>query len=224
MTNLEQPKLCGEAAQRRHVLSGLLAVAGSAPLPGSARATAARNVKRPAHARSAAGRSASFVRTENGAAIFYKDWGKGQPIVFSHGWPLNADAWDEQMMFMAARGFRCVAFDRRGHGRFSHMARERLRHVLRGPLGADDRARSQGAVLVGHSTGAGDVARYIGRHGAGFHRRLTGRADGGAAKRCGDQRAYLCLDGASVSAALAAPYPGAHGSRRVRRSRKRAAS
>lgn len=108
----------------------------------------------------------STVTTADGTAIFYKDWGKGPTIVFSHGWPLNADAWDDQMMFMASRGFRCVAFDRRGHGRSSQ------------PWGGNDydtfaedlatliqTLDLRSVCLVGHSAGAGDIARYIGRHG-----------------------------------------------------------
>jgi non-heme chloroperoxidase len=98
--------------------------------------------------------------------IFYKDWGKGQPVVFSHGWPLTADAWDEQMLFLAENGFRCIAHDRRSHGRSSQTWDGNDMDTY-----ADDLARLcdeldlKKAIHVGHSTGGGEVARYIGRHG-----------------------------------------------------------
>jgi non-heme chloroperoxidase len=113
-------------------------------------------------------RTASTVATTDGTAIYYKDWGKGPPIVFSHGWPLNADIWDDQMMFMALHGFRGVAFDRRGHGRSSQPWEgndyDTFAEDLSALLGALD---LKGVTLVGHSAGAGDIARYIGRFGTG---------------------------------------------------------
>jgi non-heme chloroperoxidase len=113
-------------------------------------------------------RSASTVTTKDGAEIYYKDWGKGPPIVFSHGWPLNADIWDDQMMFMASRGFRSIAFDRRGHGRSSQPwdgnDYDTFAEDLSALIGA---LNLKGVTLVGHSAGAGDIARYIGRFGTG---------------------------------------------------------
>jgi non-heme chloroperoxidase len=104
---------------------------------------------------------------KDGTEVFYKDWGMGQPVVFSHGWPLNADAWDAQMLFLAEHGFRVIAHDRRGHGRSSQPWQGNDMDQY-----ADDLAQLiehldlHDAVLVGHSTGGGEVARYIGRHGA----------------------------------------------------------
>jgi non-heme chloroperoxidase len=110
----------------------------------------------------------SFVTASDGAEIFYKDWGMGQPVLFSHGWPLNSDSWESQMLFLAANGYRCIAHDRRGHGRSTQTW-----HGNEMDTYADDLATLietldlQDVTLVGFSTGGGEVARYIGRHGTG---------------------------------------------------------
>jgi non-heme chloroperoxidase len=108
------------------------------------------------------------VTVSDGTQIYFKDWGRGQPVVFSHGWPLTADAWDDQMVFLAARGFRCIAHDRRGHGRSSQPwdgnDMDTYADDLRVLVEALD---LQQAIHVGHSTGGGEVARYLGRHGTG---------------------------------------------------------
>ena len=114
----------------------------------------------------AASKAPPTITTADGTVIYFKDWGSGQPVVFSHGWPLSADAWDEQLNFVAANGFRGVAYDRRGHGRSSQ------------PWGGNDmdtyaedlaqlieQLDLHDVVLVGHSAGGGDITRYIGRHG-----------------------------------------------------------
>jgi non-heme chloroperoxidase len=112
------------------------------------------------------GRTMGMITTKDGTQIYYKDWGSGQPVIFSHGWPLSADAWEDQMFFLASHGYRCIAHDRRGHGRSSQTWNGNDMDTY-----ADDLAELvealdlKDAIHVGHSTGGGEVARYIGRHG-----------------------------------------------------------
>jgi non-heme chloroperoxidase len=106
------------------------------------------------------------IKTKDGTEIYFKDWGSGPPVVFSHGWPLSADAFEDQMFYLSSRGYRCIAHDRRGHGRSSQPWNGNDLDTY-----ADDLAELtaaldlKGAIHVGHSTGGGEVARYIGRHG-----------------------------------------------------------
>ena len=109
----------------------------------------------------------SILKTKDGSEIYYKDWGVGRPVVFSHGWPLNADAWDSQMMFLAESGYRVIAHDRRGHGRSSQPWNGNDMNTYADDLAALMEALDvKSATHVGHSTGGGEVARYIGRHGS----------------------------------------------------------
>src|SRR6266550_2617599 len=106
------------------------------------------------------------ITTKDGAKIFYKDWGTGQPIVFSHGWPLNADAWDDQLFFLASNGFRAIAHDRRGHGRSTQTRDGNNIDTYADDLAAlTEKLDLRDAIHVGHSTGGGEVVRYLARHG-----------------------------------------------------------
>jgi non-heme chloroperoxidase len=108
----------------------------------------------------------STITTKNGAQIYYKDWGTGQPVVFSHGWPLSSDAWDGQSLFLAQHGYRAIAHDRRGHGRSTQTSSGNDMNGYADDLAAlIDALDLRDAVLVGHSTGGGEVVRYVGRHG-----------------------------------------------------------
>src|SRR3954469_15978430 len=106
------------------------------------------------------------MTTKDGVTIAYKDWGAGQPIVFSHGWPLSADDWDAQMMFFANQGFRVIAHDRRGHGRSSQVSDGHdMDHYADDLAALTEKLDLKDAVHVGHSTGGGEVIHYLGRHG-----------------------------------------------------------
>ena len=111
-------------------------------------------------------RTGSTITVKDGTQIYFKDWGTGQPIVFSHGWPLTADAWDPQMVFLASQGYRCIAHDRRGHGRSTQPWNGNEMDTYADDLAAlTESLNLRDAIHVGHSTGGGEVARYLGRHG-----------------------------------------------------------
>ena len=118
------------------------------------------------------------ITTRDGVEIYYKDWGSGQPILFSHGWPLNGDSWESQMLFLAEQGYRVVAHDRRGHGRSSQpWDGNDMDHYADDLAAVIDTLDLQDVTLVGFSTGGGEVARYIGRHGTG--RKVPGSSRSG---------------------------------------------
>jgi non-heme chloroperoxidase len=148
---------------RRSLLAGAASGAIGAGFAVAGNAAAATRPQRPSMPGGGAG---NYLTVEDGTVIHYKDWGSGQPVVFSHGWPLQGDAWEDQMFFLASRGYRVIAHDRRGHGLSSQpWDGNDMDHY------ADDLAalirhlELKNAVLVGHSTGGGEVAHYIGRHG-----------------------------------------------------------
>jgi non-heme chloroperoxidase len=148
--------------QRRALLVGTLAGTVAGLVPGASVAATPRAAS-PTPTKDTA---MSTITTKDGTQIFYKDWGKGQPVVFSHGWPLTGDAWDVQMLFLGQNGYRTIAHDRRGHGRSSQPWDGNDMDTY-----ADDLAELinkldlKNAILVGHSTGGGEVAHYLGRHG-----------------------------------------------------------
>lgn len=162
--------------------------------------------------------------TKDGASHYYKDWGSGQPVVFSHGWPLNADAWDDQMFFIASHGYRVIAHDRRGHGRSDQTWDGNDMNTYADDLAAlIEKLDLHDVVLVGHSTGGGEVARYIGRHGTSRIARAvlvdaipplmlkTNANPGGQPIEAFDQiRAGVTKDRSQFYKDLSAPFYGAN--------------
>src|SRR6476659_6887963 len=123
----------------------------------------------------------STITTKDGVEIFYKDWGSGQPIVFSHGWPLSADDWDTQMMFFLNQGYRVIAHDRRGHGRSTQADNGHdMDHYADDLAALTEHLDLKGAVHIGHSTGGGEVVHYLARHGERKPGGKSGDRQGGA--------------------------------------------
>ncbi|MCW5643201.1 MAG: alpha/beta hydrolase [Rhodoferax sp.] len=154
---------------RRQLLLGGAAVAAGIGLPLAVRAAATPPAPAPGDGNPIheGNQTMSFITTQDGTRIYYKDWGTGQPIVFSHGWPLSADDWDTQMLYFLHKGFRVIAHDRRGHGRSSQTWTGNDMDTYADDLAALAQALDlRDAVHIGHSTGGGEVARYLGRHGS----------------------------------------------------------
>ncbi|ACD15529.1 Chloride peroxidase [Paraburkholderia phytofirmans PsJN] len=149
--------------KRRRTIAALAALVG-APL--SVLATNVTAQGAPPRKKTLMSNNSSFHVTKDGTRIFFKDWGEGTPIVFSHGWPLDADAWDSQMLFLGLRGYRVIAHDRRAHGRSTQTWDNNDMNTYADDLsGLLDMLDVKDAMLVGHSTGGGEVVRYLGRHG-----------------------------------------------------------
>ncbi len=152
-----------EITSRRKLLVSVAGVAAGAGLLATGGAAAA--AAKPA-ATAATGKTVNSITVKDGTMIHFKDWGTGTPVVFSHGWPLQGDAWEDQMMFLASHGYRVIAHDRRGHGLSSQPWQGNNMDTYADDLAALlDALDIKGATLVGHSTGGGEVAHYIGRHG-----------------------------------------------------------
>ena len=167
-----QPKTSPQAlAGRRDVMLGGLGAATALAVPGLALAqthppTHQRQPASPPTSRPEGHRSMDTITTQDGTRIFYKDWGSGQPIVFHHGWPLSADDWDAQMLFFLAQGYRVIAHDRRGHGRSTQTAHGNEMDTYAADVAAlAAHLDLKNAIHVGHSTGGGEVARYVAKHG-----------------------------------------------------------
>lgn len=152
----------GNRTSRREVVASGLAFAAAAASPSTAMAQTDRKPTNSSEGKAPMG----TITTKDGTRIFYKDWGKGQPVLFSHGWPLTADAWDAQMTFLGERGFRVIAHDRRSHGRSDQTWHGNNMDTYADDLASLIETLDLGdLVLVGHSTGGGEITHYMGRHG-----------------------------------------------------------
>ena len=155
---------------RRKVMAGVSAVAAAsvaAPLLASKSAAHAAAPGKPVHSTGGGRQQSSKIVTKDGVEIFYKDWGEGQPIVFSHGWPLSSDDWDAQMLFFMANGYRVIAHDRRGHGRSTQTADGNdMDHYAADLAALTEALDLRNAIHIGHSTGGGEVVAYVARYGA----------------------------------------------------------
>jgi non-heme chloroperoxidase len=151
---------------RRNVLIGGAAVLGAAAIGVDAASDTAADTAHPMTKVTKGAHSMNVITVKDGTQIYFKDWGSGPPIVFSHGWPLSSDSWESQMLFLASNGYRCIAHDRRGHGRSSQPWNGNEMNTYADDLAELMKALDlRSAVLFGFSTGGGEVTRYIGRHG-----------------------------------------------------------
>ena len=163
--NVQENRIATSPARRR-ILSASAGMAGAVAMSGLPTAASAASGAA-SHSANEHRRSGDYVRAKDGTEIYVKDWGMGTPVVFSHGWPLSADAWDPQMLFLVNQGYRVIAHDRRGHGRSGQPSAGNDMDTYADDLAAVlDALDVHNAMLVGHSTGGGEVAHYIGRHGS----------------------------------------------------------
>ncbi|RUU14199.1 alpha/beta fold hydrolase [Mesorhizobium sp. USDA-HM6] len=164
------------AASRRDVLLGALAATVATSLSIAAPAQAERSKNLPPTGPDKGPRTMSTITTKDGAEIFYKDWGpkNAQPMVFHHGWPLSADDWDAQMLFFVSKGYRTIAHDRRGHGRSAQVSDGHdMDHYAADAAAVVEHLGLRNSIHVGHSTGGGEAARYVARHGKGRAAKLV---------------------------------------------------
>jgi non-heme chloroperoxidase len=162
MTTIHQNSFGLPILSRRNVVIGGAGAVAAASLPGAASAATSA----PADVHNEGAQTMDTITTKDGVEIFYKDWGKGQPIVFSHGWPLSADDWDAQMLFFLKHGYRVIAHDRRGHGRSTQVSDGHdMDHYADDLAALTAHLDLKNAIHVGHSTGGGEVVHYLGRHG-----------------------------------------------------------
>jgi len=157
---------CAAGASRRDILVGGAIAAVAMTIPPLL--TGAASAATPISDQDKGTNAMSTITTKDDAQIFYKDWGHGQPIVFHHGWPLSSDDWDTQMLFFLQNGYRVIGIDRRGHGRSSQVwDGHDMDHYAADAADVVDHLDLRNAVHIGHSTGGGEVARYVARHGKG---------------------------------------------------------
>jgi non-heme chloroperoxidase len=169
MNSLDGAEEKDATTSRRDVLIGTAGAAAAAFIPRHAAADPSASTSASNHdPRHQGNQTMGTITTKDGTEIFYKDWGTGQPIVFHHGWPLSSDDWDAQMLFFVQHGYRVVAHDRRGHGRSSQVSDGHdMDHYAADAAAVVEHLDLRDAVHVGHSTGGGEVARYVARHGKG---------------------------------------------------------
>ena len=166
MSDTDSTTRIAPGATRRNLIIGGASLAAGITFPTTA-ALAAEPAGRTHHQTEQGRRDMGTFTTKDGTSIYYKDWGTGRPVVFSHGWPLSSDAWEDQMVFLAERGYRCIAHDRRGHGRSGQPWSGNDMDTYADDLATlFEKLNLKDAMMVGHSTGGGEVARYIGRHGS----------------------------------------------------------
>jgi len=167
---IEKSALASSLSRRNALLTGAGAMVAAAMVPsGALAASKGSSMNKSFHPKNKGTHDVNTITTKDGTKIYFNDWGTGRPIVFSHGWPLSAEAWDAQMMFLGSHGFRVIAHDRRGHGRSSQPWNGNDMDTYSDDLATlIETLDLKNTTLVGHSTGGGEVTRYLGRHGSKY--------------------------------------------------------